>query len=227
MIATLLAFGASSSLPRLAALLAWGSVVGSFVQFAVQVPVVLRVAPDLRFTLDLASEHVAVVARNFTPVLLSRGVVQVSAYIDALLASLLPTGAVTGLANAQLLYTLAGEPLRHVDRRRRAAVDGGRGRRRRDQSGPAARAPGHRAPPHRVLRRAVRDRVPRPRRRARRGAAPDGTLPPCRRGLRMGYPRRRVGRSLGLDARTPLLLHLLRASRYPDAAPLRHRARGA
>jgi len=30
----------------------------------------------------------------------------VSAYIDALLASLLPTGAVTGIANAQLLYTL-------------------------------------------------------------------------------------------------------------------------
>ena len=31
---------------------------------------------------------------------------QVSAYIDALIASFLPTGAVTGLANAQLLYTL-------------------------------------------------------------------------------------------------------------------------
>ena len=35
-----------------------------------------------------------------------RGVVQISAYIDEVLASLLPTGAVTGLANAQLLYTL-------------------------------------------------------------------------------------------------------------------------
>ena len=31
---------------------------------------------------------------------------QISAYIDAILASLLPTGAVTGIANAQLLYTL-------------------------------------------------------------------------------------------------------------------------
>ena len=106
MIATLLIFGASSSLPRLAVLLAWGSVVGSFVQFAVQVPVVLRVAPDLRFALDLASEQVRIVSRNFVPVFISRGVVQVSAYIDALLASLLPTGAVTGIANAQLLYTL-------------------------------------------------------------------------------------------------------------------------
>jgi putative peptidoglycan lipid II flippase len=36
----------------------------------------------------------------------SRGVVQLSAFIDALLASYLPTGAVTGLTNAQLLYTL-------------------------------------------------------------------------------------------------------------------------
>jgi putative peptidoglycan lipid II flippase len=44
--------------------------------------------------------------RNFFPVFVSRGVVQLSAYIDTLLASLLPTGAVTGLANAQLLYTL-------------------------------------------------------------------------------------------------------------------------
>jgi len=106
MIATLVLFGASSSLPRLAVLLAWGSIVGSFVQFAVQVPVVLRVAPDLRFALDLASSHVRIVAQNFVPVFISRGVVQVSAYIDALLASLLPTGAVTGIANAQLLYTL-------------------------------------------------------------------------------------------------------------------------
>lgn len=106
MIATLVLFGASSSLPRLAVLLAWGSVAGSFVQFAVQIPVVLRVAPDVRFTLDLASKQVRIVSRNFVPVFISRGVVQVSAYIDALLASLLPTGAVTGIANAQLLYTL-------------------------------------------------------------------------------------------------------------------------
>jgi putative peptidoglycan lipid II flippase len=40
------------------------------------------------------------------PVFVSRGVVQLSAYIDTLLASLLPTGAVTGIASAQLLYTL-------------------------------------------------------------------------------------------------------------------------
>lgn len=106
MIATLVIFGAGAELPRLALALAWGSVAGSALQLAVQIPVVWRVAPDLRFALDIASEHVGIVARNFVPVFVSRGVVQVSAYIDALLASLLPTGAVTGLSNAQLLYTL-------------------------------------------------------------------------------------------------------------------------
>lgn len=106
MIVTLLAFGARESLPRLAVLLAWGSVAGTVLQFAVQLPTVRRVAPDLRVALDLASGHVRTIGRNFVPALVSRGVVQVSAYIDALLASLLPTGAVTGLSNAQLLYTL-------------------------------------------------------------------------------------------------------------------------
>jgi putative peptidoglycan lipid II flippase len=107
MIATLVAFGRAPQ-SRLAILLAWGSVAGSALQFAVQVPAVLRVAPGVlrREGGGPASEHVRIVARNFVPVFISRGVVQVSAYVDALLASLLPTGAVTGLSNAQLLYTL-------------------------------------------------------------------------------------------------------------------------
>jgi len=106
MIATLVVFGGTSDLPQLAMKLAMGSVIGSALQFLIQLPVVLRVAPDLRFALDTASEHVRIVVRNFVPVFISRGVVQVSAYIDQLLASLLPTGAVAGITNAQTLYTL-------------------------------------------------------------------------------------------------------------------------
>jgi len=105
MIATLMIYG-GASLPDLAVKLAWGSVVGSALLFGVQLPVVFRVAPDLKFALDSASDHVKTVGRNFVPVFISRGVVQISAYIDALIASLLPTGAVVGLTNAQLLYTL-------------------------------------------------------------------------------------------------------------------------
>jgi putative peptidoglycan lipid II flippase len=106
MITTLVIFGPHTELSRLAEILAWGSVIGSGLQFAVQVPVVLRVAPDLRFALDPASDQVRTVVRNFVPVFISRGVVQVSAYVDQFLASWLPTGAVAGITNAQLLYML-------------------------------------------------------------------------------------------------------------------------
>ena len=106
MIGTLLLFGAGTALSQLAIVLAWGSVAGSALQFAVQLPVVFRVAPDLRFALDSTSAHVRTIGRNFAPVLAGRGVVQLSAYIDQLIASLLGTGAVTGLQNASTLYTL-------------------------------------------------------------------------------------------------------------------------
>lgn len=105
MIGTLVIYG-HEPLSRLAIILAWGSVLGSALQLVVQLPVVLRTATQLRFALDTASGPVRTVVRNFVPAFFSRGVIQLSAYIDALLASLLPTGAVTGLANAQLLYTL-------------------------------------------------------------------------------------------------------------------------
>jgi putative peptidoglycan lipid II flippase len=105
MIVTLFMYG-GSELPRLAVFLAWGSVVGSGLQFLVQLPVVVSLAPNLKFAVDLASDHVKTVVHNFLPAFISRGVVQLSAYIDTWLASWLPTGAVTGLTNAQLLYTL-------------------------------------------------------------------------------------------------------------------------
>ena len=105
MIATLLWRGNLIALPRLAVLLAFGALAGSALQMLVQLPSVLKLVPNLRFHLEL-SDHVRTTVRNFVPVFVSRGVVQISAYIDALLASLLPTGAVTALANAQLLYTL-------------------------------------------------------------------------------------------------------------------------
>ena len=107
MIATLIfwGWGARTPLPDLAVMLAWGSVAGSALQFAVQLPVIVELVPDLRLRLEM-SEHVGTTIKNFGPVFVSRGVVQISAYVDSLLASLLPTGAVTGLANAQLLYTL-------------------------------------------------------------------------------------------------------------------------
>jgi len=105
MIATLLIYGSASELPRLAVLLAWGSVVGSALQFAVQLPAIASLA-RIRAVWDATSSHVRTVVVNFVPVFFSRGVVQVSAYVDSVIATLLGTGAVTGLNNAQLIYTL-------------------------------------------------------------------------------------------------------------------------
>ncbi len=103
MIATMLVFGRSMDTSRLAVALAWGSVLGASLQFLVQVPVVLRIAP--RITARMTA-NVREVVRNFAPVFVSRGVVQISGYIDVWLASFLPKGSVAGLVSAQILYML-------------------------------------------------------------------------------------------------------------------------
>lgn len=105
-IAALIVGGRSGSMFRVAEFAAWGSVVGSALQFGIQLPAVLVVARRIRPSLAAASEHVRTVARNFGPAGLSRGVVQVSSYVDAVIASLLPTGALSALSYSQILYTL-------------------------------------------------------------------------------------------------------------------------
>jgi putative peptidoglycan lipid II flippase len=85
---------------------AWGTVVGCVLQLALQAPFVWQLAPNLRLRLHTASPLVREVLRNFVPVALSRGVMQVSAYIDQALATLLPAGAVTAMMNAQQMYML-------------------------------------------------------------------------------------------------------------------------
>jgi putative peptidoglycan lipid II flippase len=106
MIGVLVVFGRRMGESSLAIALAWGSVAGSAFQLGVQAPHVLRLVRRLRVRLDTRSKSVREVVRNFVPVFISRGVVQISAFVDGMLASPLPTGAVTGLANAQTLYTL-------------------------------------------------------------------------------------------------------------------------
>jgi putative peptidoglycan lipid II flippase len=106
MIAALVVFGRRVGQFPLAAYVAWGSVIGSALQFGVQLPTVFRLVERIRPALDIASEHVRTVIRNFFPVFMSRGVVQISAFVDAILASFLPEGSVVALTYAQSLYTL-------------------------------------------------------------------------------------------------------------------------
>ncbi len=105
MIATLLGFRRMEA-DSLVVVLAWGSVAGSALQFGVQLPVVLGLARRIRVRLETHDPQVREVVRNFVPVFISRGVVQISAYVDVFLASYLPEVAVAGLTNAQTLYTL-------------------------------------------------------------------------------------------------------------------------
>ena len=104
-IAALIARGGQTQGFDLAEVAAWGSVVGSLLQFGIQLPTVLALLGGLRFG-PLLGGPVRQVIRSFVPVFVGRGVVQISAYVDTLLASLLPTGAVSAVSYAQVLYTL-------------------------------------------------------------------------------------------------------------------------
>ena len=106
-VVALLAFAGRRDAEGLALAAAWGAVVGSAAQLAVQLPTTLRLARNLRpANLAFRDPQVGTVFRNFMPAFVSRGVVQISAYVDQLLASLLPVGAVAALGYAQTLYTL-------------------------------------------------------------------------------------------------------------------------
>ena len=105
-IAALLYYDNHVDLATLAAMTAWGSVVGSVLHFGVQLPTALRLLRRFRPELTLASVHIKQVLHNFFPVFMSRGVVQISAFVDSGLSSFLGPGAVVALNYAQSLYTL-------------------------------------------------------------------------------------------------------------------------
>jgi putative peptidoglycan lipid II flippase len=105
-IALLVIAGGRVGESRLATLLAWSVVAGSLLQFAIQLPSVLHLLGALRPSLDTRGEGMRTVLRNFFPVVLSRGVVQVSALVDTFYASLISAPAVSALYYAQLIGVL-------------------------------------------------------------------------------------------------------------------------
>lgn len=110
-IATLVVFGWGGASARpwqmlLVERVAWGMVLGSGLQLLVQLPTALRLAKPLRAGIEMASASMKRVWQSFVPVVVSRGVVQVSAYIDELLASFLGAHMMAAMAYAQTLYLL-------------------------------------------------------------------------------------------------------------------------
>ena len=86
--------------------LAWGVAGGGLAQLLVQLPLTIRLARGLRLRWTRGHTGLREIRRRFGPAVLGRGVVQVSAYVDLMLASLLATGAVAALYRAQILYML-------------------------------------------------------------------------------------------------------------------------
>jgi putative peptidoglycan lipid II flippase len=91
---------------ELAEALAWGVLLGSVGQVAVQLPSVLKVLGRLRLSLNTRLPGVRSVLSRFGPVVMGRGVVQILGYVDLWLASFLAVGAVSSLTYAQVLYLL-------------------------------------------------------------------------------------------------------------------------
>jgi putative peptidoglycan lipid II flippase len=105
-IAVLLAAGPRVDEDRLTTLLAWGVVAGSALQFLVQLPVVWPLLGRFRPSLDTTSAAMRAVFRSFLPILVARGVVQVSALVDTYYASLISPETVAVLGYTQLLALL-------------------------------------------------------------------------------------------------------------------------
>ncbi|MHB8382347.1 MAG: murein biosynthesis integral membrane protein MurJ [Candidatus Binataceae bacterium] len=105
-IAALLWFGPKRTQDGLAIDVAWGSVAGAALQVLVQLPQTLGLLRRMRIDFAAVAKPLRTVFRNLMPVVAGRGVGQMSAYIDNVLASLLPTGAVAALNYGQILYML-------------------------------------------------------------------------------------------------------------------------
>lgn len=105
-IGALLAFYGRADLDALLMAAGWGALAGGLLQFGFQLPWVLRLERNIRLNSGRGEPAFGEAVRNAGPAILGRGVVQLSAYVDMVLASLLAIGAVARMRYAQTLYVL-------------------------------------------------------------------------------------------------------------------------
>ncbi len=107
MIGALAGWGPTVPQAQLVLIVALASVAGSALQLAVQLPMLLRLERKLKVSINPQRPNVRLVVSSFVPVFIGRGVVQISAYVDQWLASLiLVGGAVSVLSYAQNISML-------------------------------------------------------------------------------------------------------------------------
>lgn len=104
-IVTLLAGAPTQDPAGVARLVAIGAVIGSVLQFAVQLPWLVHLLPAARHG-PWRTAELRRVMTNFFPVVLGRGVVQVSGWLDQLIASFATAGAASVLFYAQNIALL-------------------------------------------------------------------------------------------------------------------------
>ena len=91
---------------ELALALAWGTVAGSILQIAIQLPACWRLLDGIRLRLSLAIEGVRDVIVAWAPLVVGAGVAQISGLVDTFLASYTGEGGVASLGYAQLVQQL-------------------------------------------------------------------------------------------------------------------------
>jgi putative peptidoglycan lipid II flippase len=110
-VAALLVFGRRMAPTRegrfdLAVWVGWGTVVGAALQLGLLVPTAIRLVKPFRPSLIWRHPEVRKVLSMFLPVVGSRGVVQLSAFIDQALATLISSGANAAMGYAQTVYLI-------------------------------------------------------------------------------------------------------------------------
>ncbi len=105
-IAALLLFGPRRAQEDVAVAVAWGATAGCAVQFLVQLPTVLSLMGKFRPAISLRNPLVRQVLHAFAPVVLARGVVQVSALVDTYYASEISPGVFASIGFAQVISML-------------------------------------------------------------------------------------------------------------------------
>jgi putative peptidoglycan lipid II flippase len=105
-IGAMVLMGGALNLDRLVVAIAWGALLGGILQFAVQLPWIVRLERSLKIRWDTKLTEVREAVRNAGPAILGRGVVQISGYVDTFLATFLFHGALAAIGFAQVLYML-------------------------------------------------------------------------------------------------------------------------